>query len=155
MEPTSPPPAPYRRLYLTTLWICIVGIGATLAATALEVFYFAPVDRWELGGCGLLAACPFAVVWVLAFLGRYRFLPTLAALLAAILGGGLALLLCASWLHEFAEFLLTGTSTYRGAGQLRGLEFLVVAAVEWAFGMPGFLLLYGLGWLVCLVKKSY
>lgn len=157
MDQLQPPTTSYRRLHLATVWICIVSIIATLAATAIEQFYFKTGASLIIGGCGLVAAIPFAVVWSLSFLGRHRLCPATVALLAAIAGCCLALLLFGSWCHELAEVISTGTSSYRRPGDRfnsRGIEFLLVAVYEWVIGVPAFLLLYGLGWLISRVPKK-
>jgi len=146
----------FRGMYRTTAWLCIAGIGMMLTVTALEVFYFAQIDsdRYAFLGCGLAVAGGFAIVWPLSWLGRFRLTPTAVALVAAIAGTAIVFFIFSSWLHELGEVIFTGQSSYRGAGNWRGVEIFFAAIAFWVFGIPGFLVLYGVGWLISAVVKK-
>jgi hypothetical protein len=132
------------RFHVATVCICVISGAVTLVAAGLETFFF---HKQGVVRFGLLATSPFILVGALSFLARHRLGPAIVALAGAIAGGVFSILIFGSWFYEVGEVLVTGTSSYRGAGSWRGAEFVLVPFLEGVFGLPVFLLCYALAWL--------
>ena len=146
----------YPHLHLITVTICGVSTIACFLAPCINAWIEEQTIHKGTGlhanllitaAGGLVFASPFAALYVLSLLARQRLIPSGATLAGAVLAGGMVMLIFTGYCAEAVEVWRTGASPERYTGNWRGMEFLALPFVEWSFGLPAFLLLYGLGWL--------